>query len=78
MEARGSEFAPKLVLATRVSHSQWSICKANDRITTGLSLVEPRNMEVSMDNSIFRVKYQAEIDSARRCHSSTWRRPAVG
>jgi hypothetical protein len=78
MEARGSEFTPKLVLATRVSHPQWSISKADDRIITGLSLIEPRNMEVSMDNSLFWVKYQAEIDSARRCHSSTWRRPAVG
>lgn len=67
MEARGSEFGPELELATRVSHPQWPVCKADDRIITGLSFVEPRNMEVSMNNSLFGVKYQAEINSARRC-----------
>jgi hypothetical protein len=77
MEARGSELAPKLVLATRVSHSQQSICVADDHIITGLSLVEPWNMKVSMDSSLFWVKYQAEINLACCCHSSTWCHSAV-
>ena len=34
-------------------HPPRSICKADDRIITGLSLVEPRDMEVSEDNSLF-------------------------
>lgn len=69
VEARGSEFGPQLVLATRVSHSRWPICRADDRIITGLSFVEPRNMEVSVNNSQFEVKYQAKINSASRCRS---------
>jgi len=55
IETRGSECDPELVLETRVSHPPWSICKADDRIITGLSLVEPRNTEVSVDNSLFGV-----------------------
>ncbi|KAN0115650.1 Transcription factor IIIC subunit delta N-term domain containing protein [Russula decolorans] len=46
MEAREYEFGPKPVLATRVIHPPHSICKADDRIITGLSLVEPRNKPV--------------------------------
>jgi general transcription factor 3C protein 4 len=52
IETRGSEFDPKPVLATRVIHPPQSIYKADDRIITGLSLVEPRN-KVSVDNSLF-------------------------
>ena len=53
MEMRGSEFGPKPVLAAKIIHPPRSICHADDRIITGLSLVESRNMEVSVGNSLF-------------------------
>ncbi|KAH9962694.1 putative zinc-finger of transcription factor IIIC complex-domain-containing protein [Russula dissimulans] len=45
MEARGSDFGPGLVLETGVSRSQCSICNPDDRIITGLSFVELRDVE---------------------------------
>jgi general transcription factor 3C polypeptide 4 len=33
-----------------VNHSHTSICEADDRLVTGLSFVEPRDMKVSPDN----------------------------
>ncbi|KAH9987160.1 transcription factor IIIC subunit delta N-term-domain-containing protein [Russula compacta] len=45
MGASDSEFGPRFILATTVSHSRWSICEADDRIIKGLSFAEPRNMK---------------------------------
>jgi hypothetical protein len=58
---RGSELGPRPVLAMRVTHPPRSICKADDRIITGLSLVEPRNMEVSVENSLFELNTKLRL-----------------
>ena len=63
-------------MATTVIHLRGLICEADDSIVTGLSFIEPFHMKVSLDSSSLS-SYQAEDNSARRCHSQTRGGPAM-
>jgi general transcription factor 3C polypeptide 4 len=61
IEAGASWSSPQPVLATNVGHTKSSICEADDRIITGLSFIEPRNLKVRLKSSLLGLKFKLSL-----------------